>query len=287
MAERNNPPDSRGRPRLAVPQADAASQLRAQIEKGKQLGLLSTETGEELLIAEGKFKRWDDFNKTLLKRVFQSDEISEEYAESAGGIYAVLDAPLDVEVRQYKQAVDRSVVALESIEDRLELWDEVKAEYAPGPEPVSGVDVFIVHGHDKGAKACLARSIRGLGLNPIILHEKPNRGRTVIEKLEDEASPAGYAVILLTADDVGASKEKPKQMKPRARQNVMLELGFFVGKLGRDKVCVLHKNDVEIPSDILGVIYVPMDPSGAWEKTLARELNSAGLEFDASKLLDD
>ncbi|MGB8035837.1 MAG: nucleotide-binding protein, partial [Nitrososphaeraceae archaeon] len=99
--------------------------------------------------------------------------------------------------------------------------------------------VFIVHGHDDGSKNELASFLYRLGLTPIILHEQANEGRTVVEKFESYASDVGYAFILLTPDDVGG-KDKA-ELKPRARQNVILELGYFMGKLGRDRVCGLYK----------------------------------------------
>jgi hypothetical protein len=97
--------------------------------------------------------------------------------------------------------------------------------------------VFVVHGHDDGAKEAVARYLERLGLEAIILHEKPNEGRTVIEKVE-AFSDVGFAVVLLTPDDLGAAKEDATSLKARARQNVVLELGYFLGKLKRSRVCV-------------------------------------------------
>jgi len=299
MAKKNKPPDSGDLPRLTEPRADVQKQIRARIEKAGALMGLSTETQVELVLAEGEYKKWDDYNKAMLKKLFESDEILNEYAQSSG-IYHDPEATFYVRVAEFVSSAHQSFVALQSIEERLELFDEATAEQALGPQrvsggrgfgtpvsraPLSGTDVFIVHGHDEGARDSVARFIQTLDLNPIVLHEKPGKGRTIIKKLEDEASPAGYAVILLTADDTGASKEKPEDTKPRARQNVILELGFFVGKLGRGRVCALHKEHVEIPSDMLGVEYVAMDPAGAWKTKLAQEMRSAGLEFDAEKVL--
>ncbi len=89
--------------------------------------------------------------------------------------------------------------------------------------------------------------------------------------------------MLLTPDDVGG--KNAKFLKQRARQNVVFELGFFFAKLGRKKVCALHKEDVEIPSDIQGVIYTPMDKAGAWRVALARELKEAGIPLDYTKVI--
>lgn len=142
--------------------------------------------------------------------------------------------------------------------------------------------VFIVHGHDDGAKQNVARLLEKLKLEPIILHEQPNRSQTVIEKFEAN-SDVGFAVVLLTPDDVGRAAGD-STLKSRARQNVFLELGYFIGLLGRDRVCALKKGDIEIPSDYVGVLWEPMDDGGAWKTNLAKELKAAGYSIDLNYL---
>lgn len=144
-------------------------------------------------------------------------------------------------------------------------------------------DVFIVHGHDEAAKHEVARFIDKLGLRPIILHEQASGGsKTVIEKFE-HFSDVSFAVILLTPDDTGAPASQPTKTRLRARQNVILELGYFMGKLGREKVYALYKSDVELPSDYAGVLYILMDVKGAWKQDLAREIKQAGIHIDINK----
>ena len=145
--------------------------------------------------------------------------------------------------------------------------------------------VFIVHGHDALAKTEVARTIEKLGLGAIVLHEQANEGKTIIEKFERDASQVSFAIIIFSPDDTGFPNNKPDEAKPRARQNVILELGYFSGILGRENVVVLHKGDVEIPSDYLGVVYIPMDSHGSWKYGLGKELNSAGFEIDLNKLI--
>ncbi len=140
----------------------------------------------------------------------------------------------------------------------------------------------MVHGHDDGAKETVARLLGQLGLNPIILHEQHDGGRTIIEKFEDH-SHVGFAIVLLTPDDVGAAKGQEGSLQPRARQNVIFELGFFYAQLTRKRVCALYKG-VEPPSDISGVLYKPMDAGGSWRLELAKELKAAGIEVDLNKL---
>jgi predicted nucleotide-binding protein len=139
--------------------------------------------------------------------------------------------------------------------------------------------VFIVHGHDDGLKNEVALFLTRLSLIPIILHEQTGKGRTLIEKLEAHAS-VPYAVVLLTPDDLGG--KELNSLNPRARQNVVLELGYFYGRLTREYVCCLNKG-VEIPSDSLGIEYVPYDSAGAWKIKLARELSEA-FEIDMNRV---
>jgi predicted nucleotide-binding protein len=149
--------------------------------------------------------------------------------------------------------------------------------------------VFVVHGHAEDMKQAMARALVTLGLDPIILHEKPNQGRTIIEKFEDYAD-VGFAVVLLSGDDMAypsGVEHKIAKPRPRARQNVVMELGFFLAKLGRAKVFALYKQaaDFELPSDYQGILYTAYDAAGHWMLTLVRELKAAQYDVDANKLI--
>ena len=143
--------------------------------------------------------------------------------------------------------------------------------------------VFVIHGHDEGAREAVARFLENLKLEPIILHEQSNRGRTIIEKFEQHAE-VGFAVALLTPDDVGALKGDESNLNPRARQNVIFEFGYLLGRLGRQGVRALTKGLVDIPSDYAGVLYIPLDDG--WKMGLIRELKHAGFEVDANKAFE-
>jgi predicted nucleotide-binding protein len=145
--------------------------------------------------------------------------------------------------------------------------------------------VFLVHGHDDGAKHSVARFLEQLGITPVILQEQMNRGMTVIEKFEDFASRAGFAVVLMTPDDWGYQTGCEQAKKPRPRQNVVLELGYFTARLGRSKTLVLIKGDLEMPSDLFGLIYEKMDSGQGWKMRLAQELKTAGFTLDLNKAL--
>lgn len=148
---------------------------------------------------------------------------------------------------------------------------------------VASDEIFIVHGHDAAAKNEVKSFIQLAGLNPVILHEQPNSGRTIVEKFERYGGAAGFAVVLLTPDDVGGPNRG--ELRPRARQNVVGELFWFAGKLGRERVCALKKGDLEIPSDFAGIVYTEMDVHGAWKTELLRELRAAGYTVDLEKAL--
>lgn len=138
--------------------------------------------------------------------------------------------------------------------------------------------VFLVHGHDGEVREAVARFLERLNFEVVILHEKANRGRTIIEKFEENAD-VGFAIVLLTPDDFGGPAGG--DAAARARQNVILELGYFIGKLGRDRVMALKRGDLEVPSDILGVVYTPYDEAGAWKIALMKELTAAEYDIDA------
>lgn len=142
--------------------------------------------------------------------------------------------------------------------------------------------IFIVHGHDDGARETVARFLERIGLEAVILHEQANQGRTIIEKVVAN-SDVGFAIVLLTPDDEGCVKGGT--LEPRARQNVLLELGYFIGRLGRDKVCALKRGALEIPSDFAGVVWQTMDSNGGWKQALARELEAAGHSIDWNKVM--
>lgn len=199
-----------------------------------------------------------------------------------------------------KMGRDKAIGLLESarrfLEERL---DDAELESPPSPagqaSEMTGNKVFVVHGHDLDAAQTVARFVEQLGLEPIILHEQPNRGRALIDKFEQHSSDVVFAVVIITPDDLGAAKseldagsddkKKLTRLNPRARQNVILELGYFYGKLGRRNVVALRKGKVEEPSDNVGVTFTTLDSAGAWKNELAREMADAGVEVDANALL--
>ncbi len=169
-------------------------------------------------------------------------------------------------------------------DDNMEPTGSINATISPETSN-DRIRVFLAHGHDEEFLQTTARFLEQLNLKIIILREQPNQGRTIIEKIVDY-SDVGFAVVLLTPDDEGRSiSSQSEKLRPRARQNVILELGFFLGTLGRKKVCALYSKDVEIPSDYAGVLFVELDASGAWKSKLVREIKAAGLDVDMNLAL--
>jgi predicted nucleotide-binding protein len=153
----------------------------------------------------------------------------------------------------------------------------------PEPRTKGPPAVFVVHGRDAGAKHEVARFLERLGLEAVILHEKPNLGRTLINKFQEVADGIQFAVVLMTPDDEGGLRGE--RAEPRARQNVVFELGFFIGKLGASRVCALVTPGVERPSDFEAIVYIAYGEHTTWKNELARELFHAGLPIDTHKLL--
>lgn len=150
--------------------------------------------------------------------------------------------------------------------------------------------IFIVHGHDNELRLDVSRTVEKLQLKPIVLHEKSDDGLTVIEKFEQNSLDCDFAIVLLSPDDIGCSKNIDiAQAQSRARQNVILELGYFIGRIGRKNVMALVKDDptgpLELPSDYAGVVYTKYDKSEGWKMKLAQRLKSSGYKINLNDLL--
>ena len=197
----------------------------------------------------------------------------------------IFDPPYGINIiRPIIDSIDEAIGIIKSSETfTLELPSHKKGSL--NTKERNKKNVFIVHGHDNAAKEEIARFITKIGLNPIILHEQVNMGLTIIEKFE-KYSETSYAVVIMTPDDVGDSIKRSDKLHQRARQNVIFELGYFFGKLGRKNVCALLKGDIERPSDSDGILYIALDNEGGWKLPLVKELKSSHLEFDSNKVFE-
>lgn len=238
---------------------------------------------------EGSPSNFDDWhNKTevVIRAIF--GEASPTLHKFDGVRYSPGIWTESTDFTPYRRAGVREVVSILEA-SKLEL--ELKAESAAATIATEvsierSTRVFIVHGRDDARKYELESYLQKLTDDaPIILHQQPNGGQVLIEKFENSAASVGFAVVLLTADDQGRPAAlQPQDDQPRARQNVVFEMGFFIGLVGRAHVAVLYEEGVELPSDINGLLYIPLDTAGAWKGKLASELDHAGIPVDWTAL---
>lgn len=255
---------------ILAPREDAKEQLQSRIEKGREIRGSKVTTEEDLEAFKNTYSKWNSFNNQLLHSLFSTDELQAEYKSASAIVAMVVSRSYgpslnDRTVEVYK-ALDKKIHSLDSIVERLEILpsttnttidNDVETNSQP---PLHSTKVFVVHGRDQAAKADLEVFLRENNLEPIVLHRQADSGMTIIEKFEKH-SDVGYAFILLTPDEIAylaADEKKPddeRQKGFRARQNVNFEFGYFIGKLGRSRVCCLYTGDVEIPSDLSGLVY--------------------------------
>lgn len=260
--------------------------------RGIELLRRQRDKGQELLskrpVKEDSHQAWEITTQEYLKKCFGSDSgnvTNFPYRDvgiiTSGMTEAYFEKNRAEELNRQLKLLD---ACIEQLEAEVEHAPHDKEEWSLEERP-TGNDVFLVHGRDQALRETVARFLERLGLNVTVLHEMPDQGRTVIEKFE-HYSNVGFAIVLLTGDDRGGLKEtSAAEYQLRARQNVLFELGFFVGRLGRQRVCALREEGVEVPSDYHGVVYVPIDPAGYWKLTLAREMKAAGLPVDLNRAM--
>lgn len=238
---------------------------------------------------------WDLDDAALRERVLdprtRGDEVwveGQPYSWSDSVVRIFAGPPSD-EIEDFSSLLGAPAYALSGA--LTEVTDQF-IQGPPGGEPAEaairvarsshGSNVFVVHGAHVAWREQTARfleQVLGPDHRTVILHEQTNQGQTIIEKLESAAREAQYAVVLLTGDDEGR-RQGDDLLEPRARQNVVLELGYFLGVLGRRNVCVLYETGVELPSDIHGLVYIQLDDANGWQLSLFRELRAAGLDAE-------
>lgn len=273
----------------------AVEALKKRLEEGGQLAQRSPEF-------VGERRAWAATTAELLRRSLGSDspvlasfeEASAKYGtwfHSGEGLQVSDRSARNFDVRKRFASNQRasrerdSTGALEEqlrlLENAIEILEEAPQETVAGGEAASskppGDKVFVVHGHDEEALTGVKGFLDNAGLESIVLRDEPNKGQTIIEKFLEYSEEVGFAIVLLTPDDIGGgSSDSYEELRPRARQNVIFELGFFIGKLGRERVCALFRQDVEIPSDYKGVLFVEFDERGKWREEMIREMSGAG-----------
>lgn len=258
------------------------------VELDRKLELLGRQITEANDGHPADFEQWRRTTEVVIRTVMGEDSPHLRNFKSIRYSPSVYYSGMDTS--GYKPAGVKSAISiLNASQAELRLISELEDEGANIAQPKSTTDaqlgpVFIVHGQEKAAKYDAARVVEALlGTPPTILHEQSNSGRTIIEKFEQAAGAAGFALVLLTADDLGRSKADDSD-RPRGRQNVVFELGFFFGALGRHRTAVLYDPMVELPNDINGLVYIEHDSAGAWRSAVAKEFEAAGYSIDWSAL---
>jgi hypothetical protein len=274
-------------------------------------------------------KKIDDFEKDCVsrKRRLSSGQLTEQ------AIYAIDLECMKDHLLAYKEELELVSESKRKLNQQISGDKSVKGEIKtvalygpaiplPSPSEEYIVDeigsigvrqknsnkIFIVHGHNDEIKDHVAKFLRSLYLDPIILHLQASLGKTIIEKVE-HYSDVGYAVILLTEDDLGCTLGPPEvipmkdtgglfskkesgvrigrgwgKQRARARQNVIFEFGYFIGKLGRCKVAALCQEGIERPSDIDGLVYISLDRGENWKAALKKEIEAAGIKTGQNTL---
>jgi predicted nucleotide-binding protein len=267
------------------PQGPTLSPKQARIELERSLKR-AKELSQEQPLTKQRYDAWRGSAFEMLKAAF-----GESHTHISSFVGQTRVVPTFGPVPEHEQERGRR----ERLKEKIAFLEAVIEEFPPIDvqthntkiDPTSLNKVFIVHGHNDALKYEIAHSLQRAGLDVTILHEQPNKGRTVLEKFSEHAAEAGFAVVLLTADDIGRVKEAESTVVwelPRARQNVVFELGFFCGLLGRGRVCAVYETGVELPSDLHGLAYVEYDSAGVWKHAVAKEIDAAGIKVDFSKL---
>lgn len=291
---------------LIIPREKFKESLEKGIEEGNKILAIKVTQYLELNYGFGKspkFKyneeekdafikscnEWIEYYIEFLKSAFNLPN-SEYRNDFAGrGVSRIFTTDYDI-IPMYRKEIKAKIECLESLVKRVSLIPidnsisvEDKVESQEKETNSDSKKIFIVHGHDSLIRTETELLIKDLGYEPIVLFKQPNRGSTIMEKLEREAKNVAFAIILYTpCDRGGASSES--DLRPRARQNVVFEHGLMCGKLGRRNVAAIVSDNVEVPGDLSGVVYIKYDEQGAWKYQLSREMKAAGLNIDLNRI---
>lgn len=256
-------------------------ELIKRIDLGNLLLLNDFRDDDVFSIKKREFLDWDDYNKELLKQSFSPSltVYLKGYIKSDSGFLYLSGNPEHDSISNFKERITRKVDFLKRLNNKVGLLNSKSEETGnwSTKEKLDRTKVFIVHGHDNALKNEVARFIEKLGVEPIILHEKASSGKTIIEKIE-EYSNVGFGIVLYTPCDIGGSKDQNGNFKNRARQNVVFEHGYLIGKIGRGNVCAIVKGEVEIPNDMSGVVYIPYHDN--WKWTIVQEMKNSSYRLN-------
>ncbi len=280
--------------RLRISRSRLDDQLQNSIAKGGEISKLPQDSSTERQLLLQSFRSWDEFNRRLLEQAFTPvswHQVSpkSQYTNVEDITFMPVTVLSDEQVSSLIGLVGEKVRKLESLRASLDLYEEpdemvnVRLDSSnPAAVPEA---IFLVHGRDDAARLRVQQVIeKATPLKVVVLANQPNQGQTIIEKLEGHFENSAFAVVLMTADDEGRLKSDTN-LQPRARQNVVLELGYAAAKLGRRNIAVLVEDGIEMPSDFHGFGHTPFDSSDGWILKLLGEMNSAGIKIDPLRVL--
>lgn len=271
-----------------------AARVRSELEAAAAAGqtLLESPPGDQTGLADfrERYLSWESRTAAVLEASFKVSGFmtSSPKDEFNGTAVSLLDLKISATTIPYERMpevltdIREKIRVLRSIRDRLDVYETAAAATTHSDSP-QDAPIFLVHGQNLGRRETVRRFLETItDRDVVVLAEQPNRGQDLLGKLLSNAQQACFAVVLLTADDMGGRDQETQN--PRARQNVVFELGFFIALLGRDKVAALNDPEIEIPTDFSGVAYIPIDGE-SWQMELARELKAAGIKVSLDRAL--
>ncbi|MBC8416126.1 MAG: nucleotide-binding protein [Candidatus Cloacimonetes bacterium] len=264
---------------LKIPLEEAEKLLNKKITEGSQILEGPISNINQWKNAEKRYNSWNSENFELLKKIFKKNTIAKDYSSSEWTIGRILisDLKLDEKTAKLYKDIEEKLNKLNSIKISLGVLESKTEETTESAKN----KVFYVHGTDCEITMKVLAFLKDIGLEPIILKDLAGAGKTLIDEVQNQ-SDVKYAIALLTPDNVGGVYSEELQF--RATQNVILEVGFFVGKYGRKNVSTLHHEDIELPADYHGYEYIKIDETDDWKSTLTKELKNAGFNIDLNKI---
>lgn len=269
------------------------SQIRQKLAEAMTQGsnLLATDARDDLTVLSAGYQTWDKRNQLILEGGFETKSFFQsgpkaEYLDFRGLTYGFgLEHVEDVSIEGLRRDIEKKIQRLAVIRDNLDLYS-YESERDNDRVPAQSPSIFLIHGRAEAPRLQVQNLLlRATAHEAVVLMEKTNQGATIIEKLEEQLGQrAGFAVVIITGDDHGGLVGS-SDMQPRARQNVILELGYAMGRVGRRNVTILYEEGVELPSDIAGVAYYPLDSHGGWQRHLLGDLKAAGFQVSPEALL--
>jgi len=259
---------------LNIPPEKADDLIEKQLVHGDTLLKLKINNIQQWKSTETKFKAWNSENYELLKSIFKNNKVAKDYSSSAWSIGRIFISDLKLSEKTAKLFCDikEKLDKLSSIKLSLGIF-KIKTETG---ERDNSKKLFFVHGTDCSTKSEVINFITQIGLEPIVLKEFIAGGKTLIDEILTRLE-VKFAIVLLTPDNVGGVQ--PEKLKFRADQNVILELGIFVGLFGRENVCGLCSSGLQLPEDYHGFEYIQIDKQNKWQKQIVKELRKAGFEI--------